>query len=177
MAPRYLLDTNTVSYFLSHRPPQVRQHMDRVGLEATAVSAITEAELRYGLAKRHGAATQRNAVETFLDNAAIVAWDSATARVYGMLRAEQEQKGRPLATASPHLEDIRLGRLHPEPEGCSEVGLAVGRDGSAMAFHDAAHGGQSDPFAGEVAISMQAVEHSEEPLDPDHVESHSVVSH
>jgi len=51
MTPPYLLDTNTVSYFIAYRPPQVREHMNRVGLAATCISTITEAEMRYGLAK------------------------------------------------------------------------------------------------------------------------------
>ena len=98
MIRRYLLDTNVVSYFLDNRPPAVRLHMNLVGLDATAISVITEAELRYGLANKPGAVSQCTAVERFLDNAAILAWDSAAARTYGMLRAEEKRKGRPLAT-------------------------------------------------------------------------------
>jgi tRNA(fMet)-specific endonuclease VapC len=98
MAQRYLLDTNVVSYFLSHRPPEVRKHMDQVGLASTAISAITEAELRYGLAKKPEAIRQRYAVEAFLANATILAWDSAAAKRYGALRVQQQRKGRPLST-------------------------------------------------------------------------------
>jgi tRNA(fMet)-specific endonuclease VapC len=98
MPPVYLLDTNTVSYFLMDKPPAVRKRMNRIGLDATAISAITEAELRYGLANKPEAIRQRMAVETFLATAVILAWDSGAARSYGLLRAEQERKGRPLAT-------------------------------------------------------------------------------
>jgi tRNA(fMet)-specific endonuclease VapC len=98
MMPRYLLDTNIVSYFLSNKPPEVRKHMNGIGLAATVISVITEAELRYGLAKKVGGVSQCNAVETYLSNAAILTWDSAAARSYGLLRAEQERKGKPLST-------------------------------------------------------------------------------
>jgi tRNA(fMet)-specific endonuclease VapC len=98
MTPRYLLDTNVVSYFVSNKPPVVRLRMNRAGLAATAISAITEAELRYGLANKSGGMALRNAVETFLANAATLAWDSAAARAYGLLRVEQERKGKPLST-------------------------------------------------------------------------------
>jgi tRNA(fMet)-specific endonuclease VapC len=98
MTPRYLLDTNVVSYFLRNQPQEVRQHMNGVGLAATAISAITEAELRYGLAKKGGGVRQRDAVEKYLSNTEILAWDSAVARIYGHLRAEQERKGKPLSS-------------------------------------------------------------------------------
>ncbi len=93
----YLLDTNTVSYLLSNRPQEVRRRVNRVGIGAVCVSAITEAELRYGLARKPGAIRERIAVEAFLANTAILAWDSAAASAYGLMRAEQERKGRPLS--------------------------------------------------------------------------------
>jgi len=98
MTVRYLLDTNVVSYFLENRPPQVRLRLSRIGPDETAISAITEAELRYGLAKKSGAIRQRIPVEKFLTDATILPWDSASSRTYGPLRAEQERKGKPLST-------------------------------------------------------------------------------
>jgi tRNA(fMet)-specific endonuclease VapC len=98
MAVHYLLDTNVVSYFLDNKPPEVRSHLIRYGLDATAISVITEAEMRYGLAKNPGAIRQRIPVERFLADAAILAWDSAVAGIYGLLRAEQERRGKPLST-------------------------------------------------------------------------------
>jgi tRNA(fMet)-specific endonuclease VapC len=97
MAVHYLLDTNVVSYFLENRPPEVRLRLSRAGPDATAISAITEAELRYGLAKKPGAIRQRIPVERFLADAVIFPWDSAAARRYADLRAEQEHKGKPLS--------------------------------------------------------------------------------
>jgi len=93
-----LLDTNTVSYYISGNPPTVRERLDRVGLRNTAVSTITEAELRYGVARNPTAVRRRESVESFLRNAIIQPWDSAVARAYGLLRAEQERKGKPLST-------------------------------------------------------------------------------
>ena len=98
MAALYLLDTNVVSYFLENRPPEVRLRLSRAGPDETAISAITEAELRYGLAKKPGAIRQRIPVEKFLADASIQPWDSTAARAYGLLRAEQERKGRTLST-------------------------------------------------------------------------------
>jgi tRNA(fMet)-specific endonuclease VapC len=97
MTPDYLLDTNTVSYYIAHNPLRVREELDRIGLDSTAVSAITEAELRYGLAKNPLAARRRASVESFLRNVLVYPWDSAVAQRYGDLRAEQERKGMSLS--------------------------------------------------------------------------------
>ncbi|HEY1160327.1 MAG TPA: type II toxin-antitoxin system VapC family toxin [Terracidiphilus sp.] len=99
----YLLDTNTVSYHVAHNPPQVRAKLETVGLPVTAVSTITEAELRYGLARNPSAIRRRTAVESFLSDALILPWDSAAASAYGQLRANQERKGRPLS-----VEDLMI---------------------------------------------------------------------
>ncbi len=128
MAIHYLLDTNVVSYFLDNKPPEVRSHIFRYGLDATAISVITEAELRYGLAKNPGAIRQRISVETYLSNAAILAWDSAVARIYGLLRAKQERKGKSLSS-----EDLMIA-AH-----ALSLGLTLVTHDGAFSFVDGLH--------------------------------------
>jgi tRNA(fMet)-specific endonuclease VapC len=99
----YLLDTNTVSYYIADLPPQVRRRLETVGAAATAISTVTEAELRYGVARKPGAMRRRSSVEFFLANTVIFPWDSAAARAYGQLRADQERRGRPLS-----VEDLMI---------------------------------------------------------------------
>jgi tRNA(fMet)-specific endonuclease VapC len=99
----FLLDTNTASNFIANNPPQVRRKLERAGLESTAISAITEAELRYGIARNPDALRRRKSVEAYLNNATILSWDSAAARAYSQLRAEQERKGHPLS-----VEDLMI---------------------------------------------------------------------
>ena len=48
--PRFMLDTNSVSYALKGNPPSVREHLRRVPMAQVCVSSITEAELLFGLA-------------------------------------------------------------------------------------------------------------------------------
>jgi tRNA(fMet)-specific endonuclease VapC len=103
METLYLLDTNTVSYYIASNPPQVRKNLERFGLPSMAVSTITEAELRYGVARNPSATRRRTSVETFLRDALILSWDSTAARTYGQLRADQERKGRPLS-----VEDLMI---------------------------------------------------------------------
>lgn len=99
----YLLDTNTVSYFIANRPPQVRRKFENVGAAVTAISVITEAELWYGATRIPGAIRRRLAIELFLASANILPWDSDAAHAYGNLRAEQERIGRPMS-----VEDLMI---------------------------------------------------------------------
>jgi tRNA(fMet)-specific endonuclease VapC len=98
MALQFLLDTNIVSYFLSNKPPEVRHRISRIDPDVVAISAVTEAELRHGLANRPTAIQHRIPVERFLTDATVLPWDSAAARTYGSLRANQVRKGLPLST-------------------------------------------------------------------------------
>jgi tRNA(fMet)-specific endonuclease VapC len=61
------------------------------------ISAITEAEILYGLAKRPEATRLRAAVEALLESVRIVAWDSDAARAYGTLRARLSDAGKSLS--------------------------------------------------------------------------------
>ena len=88
----YLLDTNTVSFILKGNA-RVRQHLVGVPMEQVTLSVVTEAELRFGLARRPEATRLRIAVEEFLLRVEILPWDSTAARSYAELRAELERGG------------------------------------------------------------------------------------
>lgn len=91
----YLLDTNTVSYLLKGQSPHARKKLHAMREEDTvAISSITEAEIRYGLAKRPVAAEVRSAIEQFLLKTDIYPWDSEAAAAYGTMRARLESEGK-----------------------------------------------------------------------------------
>ncbi len=96
MPARYLLDTNTVSYILKGIPPRVRQQLARTPMESVSISVITEAELRFGLARRPDAKNLRFAVEELLLRVDVLPWDSAAAMRYADIRAEIERAGTPM---------------------------------------------------------------------------------
>jgi len=96
--PQYLLDTNIVSYLLKRQFPALRIQFERVTAAAIAISAITEAEVLYGLALKPGALRLRFAAEALFASVTRVVWDSEAARCYGSLRAGQEHKGKPQST-------------------------------------------------------------------------------
>ncbi len=97
MTRRYMLDTNTVSYIVRGKSPASRAKLSHLQHgEIACISAITEGELQYGLAKTPNATVLRSAVEDFFAKMQILPWGREEARAYGELRAKQEAEGKPL---------------------------------------------------------------------------------
>ncbi len=96
MTVAYLLDTNIASYIIKGNVPAVRRKLLRIPMEQIFISSITEAELRYGVARRPGAVTLERIVEEFLLRVTTLPWDSQAARHYASLRAEIERIGQPM---------------------------------------------------------------------------------
>jgi tRNA(fMet)-specific endonuclease VapC len=94
-----MLDTSTASHILKGRSPKARRKFLRASVEDTVcISALTEGEFRYGLAKRQVSVDMRAAVEEFLAKMEVLAWDSSAAQTYGHVRAAMERAGKALAT-------------------------------------------------------------------------------
>lgn len=89
---RYMLDTNTVSHFL-RRHPNVSKRITSLPMNSLCLSVISEAELRYGLARKPDAINLHKVVNEFLRRVEVLAWGSDVADHYGNLRAELESKG------------------------------------------------------------------------------------
>lgn len=96
MARDYLLDTNIASYVIKGTLPSIRKRLGRIPMAQLFVSAVTEAELRYGVARRPEATRLARVVEEFLIRVTILPWDSKAAKAYGDLRAELERAGQPM---------------------------------------------------------------------------------
>ncbi len=95
----FLLDTNTVSFLVNGRSRAVRTNYVEAenGGARMAISAITEAELRFGLAKRPEATRLRANFERFFAAVELLPWDSTVARAYGALRSDLSGAGKGLA--------------------------------------------------------------------------------
>jgi tRNA(fMet)-specific endonuclease VapC len=92
-----MLDTNMASYLLKGRSSAVRDRMIslRPG-ELACISAVTEAELLYGIAKADIGEQRMRILQWFLLLVAVHPWGREEASVYGRLRAQQEAMGKPL---------------------------------------------------------------------------------
>ena len=90
----YLLDTNMVSYIVKGRSLVASDKLVALsGNEVAAVSTITVAEIRYGLAKRPEATALKSLVNSFLASIQVLPWGTDEAEVYGSVRAKLEKKG------------------------------------------------------------------------------------
>ena len=91
---RYLLDTNTVSHLIKSHP-SVAKRVTHVPMASLCISAITEGQLFFGLAKRPDAARLHTAVREFLRRVDVLPWASADR--YGVACADLESRGKTLA--------------------------------------------------------------------------------
>ena len=95
---RYMLDTNTASFIIKGKPEAVRKNLQNVSMAAVCISAITEAELLHGVARKPEAKKLPLVVKEFLLRLEILPWDSDAANAYAQLRTACEKEGRPLGT-------------------------------------------------------------------------------
>lgn len=90
----YLLDTNMVSYIVKGRSLAASERLIALSRnEVAAVSAITVAEIRYGLAKKPEATALKFLMDSFLASIQVLPWGMDEAEAYGIVRAKLEKKG------------------------------------------------------------------------------------
>ena len=91
-----MLDTNMASYIVRGPSPLLAARLVAVPMAHLCVSAITQAELLYGVARKSGATGLQTAVREFLMRVDVLPWDSEAGACYGVLRAALEAAGTPL---------------------------------------------------------------------------------
>ena len=94
MSALLMLDTNAVSALIKNRANTLSVVLTE---RPSCISVITEAELRFGLARRAVNADLRRIVENYLSSVDILPWSSTSAQRYSLLRAELEALGKSLA--------------------------------------------------------------------------------
>ena len=92
-----MLDTDTSSYVIRGKAPVLDSNLRRVPMEALCISAVTRAELRFGvhrlLPHAHRLAA---AVDGFILGVRTLAWDEAAADAFAAVRSALEAKGNPI---------------------------------------------------------------------------------
>ena len=91
-----MLDTNTISHLIKAHP-EVARRVTATPMSSLCMSAITQGELMFGLAKRPEATRLHIAVRELLRRVDVHPWDSATAEYYGTVRAAMTRRGKILA--------------------------------------------------------------------------------
>ncbi|MGY0194801.1 PIN domain-containing protein [Leptothrix sp. BB-4] len=95
MNPRYLLDTNICIYLIRHQPPEVAARFAQCFVGDVAMSAITRAELEYGVAcSGDQVLRNREALDAFLAEVPAMPFDDACALAYGPVRMATRERRR-----------------------------------------------------------------------------------
>ena len=95
MKPKYMLDTNICIYLMKHQPPQVRARFAQCFVGDVVISAITLAELEFGVAGSGQAQTRnRAALDSLLEDIVVAPFEARAARAYGPLRAASRERNK-----------------------------------------------------------------------------------
>ena len=95
---RYMLDTNTLVYVLNARP-QHQAVLDRFNEHDPShlcLSAVTLAELRFGVAQSQRREATQAKLDRVIDALNVAPFEDRAARIYGMLRAQLQAAGQPI---------------------------------------------------------------------------------
>ncbi|KVO19179.1 twitching motility protein PilT [Burkholderia ubonensis] len=91
--PRYMLDTNMCIYLMKNQPEQVAKRFARYYVGDVVMSAITYAELEYGVAVCANPDRGRRNLAALIEDIPVAPFDVAAARAYGPVReATRERK-------------------------------------------------------------------------------------
>jgi tRNA(fMet)-specific endonuclease VapC len=93
---RYLLDTNIVFDLVRNPEGKVTQRIRRIGEANVATSVIVAAEVRFG-AEKKGSRRLADQIAAVLGVLNILPFEPPADAVYGVIRANLEKAGRPIA--------------------------------------------------------------------------------
>lgn len=109
----FVLDTNVLSEMMRDRPERaVRRWMDRQPRRTRFTTAVSEAEVRFGIA-RLPSGRRRDQLEWAVDRTfreliggRILPFDSEAARAFAVLAADRSRSGHPIPTADGQVAAI-----------------------------------------------------------------------
>ena len=95
MKPKFMLDTNICIYLMKHQPPQVRARFAECFVGDVVISAITLAELEFGVVIS-GESQERNRTQlnSLLENILVAPFEAGAARAHGPLRAANREHNK-----------------------------------------------------------------------------------
>jgi len=95
MKPQYMLDTNICIYLMKHQSPQVRARFAECFVGDVVISAITLAELEFGVAcSGESRAHHQMLLDSLLEDIVVAPFDGGAARAYGPLRAAHRERNK-----------------------------------------------------------------------------------
>ena len=96
MSAKYMLDTNICLYLMKHQPPEVRERFAACFVGDVVISAITLAELEFGVASSGPSVQQANraVLASLLEDIPVAPFDENAAKAYGLVRAVFKDRNR-----------------------------------------------------------------------------------
>jgi tRNA(fMet)-specific endonuclease VapC len=93
MKPRYMLDTNICIYMMGRAAPTFRERMAGLHVGEVVLSAVTLAELEYGIeASGQAASRNRKVLHGLLAEIPAVPYGNEAARAYGPVRLARPKR-------------------------------------------------------------------------------------
>lgn len=90
---RYMLDTNMCIYLMKNQPEQVARRFATCLVGDVVMSAITFAELEFGVAASNNRQREHRHLQSLIADIPVAAFDEGAARAYGPIRvATRERK-------------------------------------------------------------------------------------
>jgi tRNA(fMet)-specific endonuclease VapC len=96
MVPLHLLDTDIASFIMKARSPEVEAKLAAIPPDRVCVSAVTRAELMYGLKRLPPTHRLHIAVRQFFRIVRVLAWDADAADWYAEIRHQLTTTGQPI---------------------------------------------------------------------------------
>lgn len=95
---KYLLDTNICIYIIKQKDSALLRRLQSFKEGEIGISAITIAELEYGVARSAQSQRNRLALASFLIPFEVVDFDQEAAMDYGLIRAWLDKEGKPIGS-------------------------------------------------------------------------------
>ena len=93
---KYMLDTNIIAYARNNRPEVVLEKFREHDLFDMCISAITLAELEYGISNSSRPLQNRLGLMAFLTGIEVLDFDAEAAMEYGLIRTQLKRQGAPI---------------------------------------------------------------------------------
>jgi len=93
-----MLDTNICIYIIKQKPPEVLKRFLEYQVGDITISAVTLAELRYGVAKSRYRGKNDKALDEFILPLEVLPFDEDATKSYGEIRAALEKAGTPIGS-------------------------------------------------------------------------------
>jgi tRNA(fMet)-specific endonuclease VapC len=124
-----MLDTNICIYLMKHQPPQVRARFAECFVGDVVISAITLAELEFGVAcSGESQARNQALLDSLLDDIVVAPFEASAARAYGPLRAAHRERNKDALDKLIAAHAMALGVTlvtNNETDFCTFAGLTV----------------------------------------------------